>query len=143
MADDANMDDIAKRSESEKRRRGNPDVQKPEDDITLVPASSDWQNMNLRVENLDVDLQRERAKRRDIEDDLEKQERKIGEVVNAHHYFKKGLKSVMFILASEGEHKDSLRVLVIKKTRDDYEGILPVVRTIPDDHVRKPSLQAS
>ena len=115
LSDDANMDDTAKRSESEKRRRGNDDPQKPEDDITIVLATSDWQNMNLRMENMDADLQRERAKRRDIEDDLEKQDRKIGEVTNANHYFKKGLKSVISILANEGEHKDSLRVLVIKK----------------------------
>jgi len=49
LSDDANMDDTAKRSEPEKRRRGNDDPQTPEEDITIVLATSDWQNMNLRM----------------------------------------------------------------------------------------------
>jgi hypothetical protein len=113
-AGDASMEDAAQRSESEKRQRGN-DIQKSEEDITIVLANSDWQNMNMRMDNMEADLQRESSKRRDIEEDVEKQDRKVGDLTNANHYFKKGLKSVISILASEGEHKDSLRVLVIKK----------------------------
>jgi hypothetical protein len=69
------MEDAVLRSESEKRRRGN-DIQKSEEEVTIVLATSDWTEMNQRMANMEADLQRERSKRRDIEEDVEKQEKK-------------------------------------------------------------------
>ena len=81
----------------------------------MVVGKAEWQALLERTTNLENDRLRENAKRRDIEDDIEQERSRITEVRQLAFNQNTAIASMLKVLNSEGEHKDMVRVMVVKK----------------------------
>jgi hypothetical protein len=122
MADDANMlaakqetpDPARDRSSSAKR----PAVAPPAsaDDLAgFLPEGFTAHDIEAKLAKVVADLELEIGKRRDLRDELDRQTERLQETRQQTRNNSSALKQCISIMGSEGEHLDSVRILVIKK----------------------------
>jgi hypothetical protein len=81
----------------------------------MVVRKADWQALLERTATLENDRLRENAKRRDLEDDIEQERSRITEVRQLAFNQNTAIASMLKVINSEGEHKDMVRIMVVKK----------------------------
>jgi hypothetical protein len=102
------------RSSSAKRPAISPPANS--DDLAgFLPTGLTAQEIEAKLAKVAADLDIEVAKRRDLRDELERQTERLQETRQQTRSNSLALKQCISIMGAEGEHLDSVRILVIKK----------------------------
>ena len=90
-----------------------PKVESGDDDYEL--AGNTLSNLSNLCKQLRNDLEHETSRRRDLRDELENEKLRLSSTITKTDNNAKAMQKAMQVLTSEGEHKDNVRILVIKK----------------------------
>jgi len=90
-----------------------PKTESGDDDFEL--AGTTLSNLAGLCKQLRNDLEHETSRRRDLRDELENEKLKLASNIMKTDSNTKAIQKSMQVLTSEGEHKDNVRILVIKK----------------------------
>jgi hypothetical protein len=113
-----------RRTKSESAERKRKEATKGDDNMTdtegldtvnFVVDQIEWAKLMARTEILEAERLSETSKRRDLEDDLDREKARVTEIRQSAFNQNTAITSMMKVLTSEGEHKDMVRIMVIKK----------------------------
>jgi hypothetical protein len=104
------------RSGSAKRQGVAPQASSGGDDLAgFIPEGLTGHDIEIKLARVVADLDTEISKRRDLRDELERQSERLTETRQHTRNNSSVIKQCISILGSEGQHLDSVRILVIKK----------------------------
>jgi len=106
------------RSDSETAKRKAKEAgfkSKDEDSDLVIVSQDDWEKMTARVDSLTDSLRHEVSRRRDLQEDMDGANERLSSARVENDYCAKSIGSIISVLGIDGEHKDMVRVIVVKK----------------------------
>ena len=87
---------------------------KDKEELKLV-SETEWDDVNAKIASLTDALRHEVSRRRDLEDDLEGYNDRLSSTKTKVEFCSKSIASIISVLGTDGEHKDMVRIIVVKK----------------------------